>query len=804
MIIYEATNRRQKRFKKTDISWEDLAKRCSQTVRTKETVEEFRKMDKDQQSQIKDVGGFVAGKLKNGSRKTENVESRCCLAYDLDDATPDFWDKLTMFNDYKCFMYSTHKHTPEHPRYRLLIHLSREVTSEEYEPVSRMVATDIGMEMMDDCSHEPARMMYWPSTSVDGEFVFESQDGSSLDPDDVLARYKDWHDTSQWPGASDQRAKQNNASLRRTDPTEKEGIIGAFCRVYDIHSAIDTFLSDVYKPSSVEGRYDYIPADSSAGLVIYDNKYAYSHHSSDPACGVCLNAFDLVRIHKFGDLDQKSPVGTASSKLPSFKAMWDLALKDENVRLQLAKDRAALARVEFDCGEGSEEGWQAGLELDKHGDVKATLNNFVLIIRHDSKLKSICYNEHRGGICIRNKDTLPWLQLKPGWNDPDMSALASYIDNVYHIFSLQKLKAAVLTVTAERSYHPIKDFLQSLPEWDGTERLDTLFVDYLGAEDNAYVRAVTRKTFVAAVARIYEPGIKFDQILVSVGKQGIGKSTLFSRLGGVYYSDSLNISDMRDKTAPEKLQGYWIIEISEMNGIRKVDAETVKSFASRQDDKYRAAYGMTVENHPRQCIIVGTTNSTQGFLRDISGNRRFWPVDVYGNNRLHPWDLSQETIDQVWAEALYRYREGEELILTGEAADMALAKQQSAMESDDREGLVRKYLDTMLPKDWNSMSISDRRMYLSEDGFITKSHPPVVKRDKVCNMEIWAECLGKDIAGMRKQDSYELSAIMSKIEGWEKYNENASGKLSFGVYGTQIAYVRKGDSSNEVDEFFSE
>ena len=144
---------------------------------------------------------------------------------------------------------------------------------------------------------------------------------------------------------------------------------------------------------------------------------------------------------------------------------------------------------------------------------------------------------------------------------------------------------------------------------------------------------------MAAVARIYKPGVKFDSILVLNGPQGMGKSTFFAILGKQWFSDSLSISDMRDKTAAEKLLGNWILEISEMNGIRKTEVEVVKSFVTRQDDKFRQAYGVNVESHPRKCIIVGSTNSEGGFLRDVTGNRRFWPVHVPGTGKHHPWEL---------------------------------------------------------------------------------------------------------------------------------------------------------------------
>lgn len=787
MRIAVGNSRMDKKWKNKDMSWDDFKQKCSQTIRTTETVAEYRKMSKPAQDNTKDVGGFVGGALKQGKRKNGFVDGRSMLTLDLDHAVPEVWDAVTMLFDFKCLMYSTHKHTPEEPRVRLIIPLSREVSAEEYAPVSRMVAKDIGMEMVDDTCHEAARLMYWPSTSSDGVFLFESQDGPMLNPDDILARYKDWHDTSEWPMSSRQSEIVKRTIAKQADPLEKEGMVGAFCRAYSIEEAIDTFIPDIYKPSAMAGRYDYIPADSSAGVVIYDDKFAYSHHATDPACGQLMNAFDVVRIHKYGALDDKAKPDTAPSKMPSFKAMVDFAIKDEKVKLQLAKERELQAADDFD--DGNDVNWQTKLELDKNGGISESLTNFVTILRYDQRLHEIAYNEHSCGISIRDAELLPWEQLKPGWSDADLAALTAYLDRVYHIFSPSKLKNALLTITAERSFHPIKEYLEGLPAWDGKKRLETLLIDYLGAEDSSYVRAVTRKILVAAVARVYEPGIKFDTVLVLSGPQGIGKSMFFAKLGGVWFSDSLTISDMRDKTGAEKLQGFWIMEIGEMNGIKKVEVETVKSFASRQDDKFRVAYGTVVESHPRQCVICGTSNS-QHFLRDVTGNRRFWPVQVTGECEKHPWNMDKALLEQIWAEALTLYNAGEELLLKGTDAEMAAEKQQEALENDDREGLVREYLDKLLPADWAKLSLSEKRMYLAGDEFTTQNRAGVAPRDKVCNLEIWAECFGREPANIRKQDSYELNAIMAKLDGWKRYDGNKSGKLSFKDYGSQIAYVR--------------
>lgn len=777
-------SRMEKKWNLAEMELSDFRERISTTRRTSETVEQYRKMSKAQQDSIKDVGGFVLGTLKGGRRKKDTVLTRSGLTLDMDYGTPDIMDEIEMFFDFHCMIYSTHKHTPEKPRLRLIIPLSREVTPDEYGAVARKVAEEIGIELFDDTTYEPSRLMYWPSTSADGEFVFREIEGKVLDPDAVLAKYKDWKNTAEWPVSKRQQTIVQRNIQKQANPLEKPGIVGAFCRTYSIRDAIDTFLQDTYKHSAMPGRYDYIPADSQAGVVIYEDKFAYSHHATDPACGKLMNAFDVVRLHRFGDLDAKADPDSDLSRLPSFKAMQEFAVQDESVKIQLGKEREQLAQAEFNSVE--DENWQTMLELDKQGKVKDTMANIAAIVSHDENLKSIVYNEFKG--CIDVIGPLPWKQVKPGFNDSDVANAKLYFERVYGIWSPTKFKDALLAVVAaERIYHPIKNYFAGLT-WDGVPRLDSLLIDYCGAEDNPYTRAVTRKTLCAAVARVYEPGRKFDSILVLSGPQGIGKSTFFSKLGGAWYSDSLAISDMKDKTAAEKLQGYWILELGELAGIKKVDVETVKSFVTRVDDKYRQAYGMVVESHPRSCIIVGTTNSESGFLRDITGNRRFWPVQVSEHGSHHPWDL--EEIDQVWAEAIQAYKDGESLFLSGEVAQMAYAKQQEAMESDDREGLVQDYLDRLLPENWDNMDLYQRRTFLGGGEFEDTPTEGTVRRERVCIMEIWCECFGKERQNLKKADSYELEGILNKIGGWERYTGNASGKMRISGYGIQRAFIR--------------
>ena len=771
-----------KRWVNQQVTFDELCERLSQTVRTPETVEEYPKLPKSERDRAKDKGGFVGGKLKGGRRKRDTVEGRSMLTQDADHAGIGFIDSYEMLCPYASCLYTTHGHTPEAPRVRVVVPLTRDVTPDEYAAISRLFAAEWGIDQFDECSHRPHQLMYWPTTPADGEYVFKRCDGEWLDPDRYLAAHPGWRDCAGLPRSVREGGIVERGRKQQEDPLGKQGVIGAFCRTYGINEAVHVFLKDIYQESALQGRFDYIPADSSAGVVVYDDVFAYSHHATDPACGKLLNAFDLVRIHKFGGLDEKVPEDTEAAKLPSFKAMCDFAVNDENVKMTIAGERMEIAEKEFS---GENEDWLKQLEYEKRSTVvKNTLRNLLLILNNDEKLKGIVFNQLSDGMEIKGE--VPWEHPSRFWRDADDAQLISYVDLTYGTFSARNYDIAVTKVADDRSYHPIREFLSSLPEWDKVPRVDTILVDFLGASDNAYVRAVTRKTLCGAIARVMNPGCKFDTMLVLNGPQGKGKSTLISRLCGEWFNDSLLLNDTKDKTAAEKLQGYWILEIGELAGLKKTEIETLRGFLSRQNDIYRASFGRRATPHPRQCVFIGTTNAENGYLRDTAGNRRFWPVKTPGDAARASWEMTGEEIRQIWAEALVRYKEGEPLHLDNELAGMALKEQQIAMEVDEREGMVRDYLEMPLPERWDKMDIFDRRNYICGSEFGGEREPGVRKRERVCNMEIWCECFGKERGNLKRQDANEISAIMANIEGWKK----ADNKVRFPIYGIVRGYCR--------------
>lgn len=758
----------------SEVSIDELFDRLKNPIRTAETVAQYKNMKKTERDEAKDKGGFMGGTLKGTVRKKIEVLSRSMATLDGDKVKPDFFEDYDMLHQYKSIIYTTHSHTPEAPRARLLVFFSRDVTPDECNAISRYLAAEWGIDMFDTCSYEVNQLMYWPTCPSDGEYICEMYDGELLDPDVFLAAHPDWKDPTMLPRAASETKAVDHQKKQQEDPLAKDGTVGAFCRTYGITRAITDLLPDVYAMSLVEGRADYIPGEGNCGVVIYDDKFAYSHHATDPAGGKLCNAFDLVRIHKFGD------------EADSFQKMCEFAVSLDEVAMQALQDRQERAQAEFaENAADDDDSWKKRLQLNKKtGEVLNTLFNLRLIITNDPVLKSIKFNQLADNMEIDG--AVPWEHPGKFWRDADDAQLICYVDDHYGSFSARNFDIAVTKVVDDRSYHPIRQMFQALPDWDGVVRAETSIIDYLGATDNEYVRAATRKVLCAAYKRIMVPGIKFDYMPVLNGPQGIGKSTFIERLGQEWYSDSLNLSDMNDKTAAEKLQGYWIMEIGELAGMKKADLDKVKAFISRKDDKYRASFGRRVTPHPRQCVFFGTTNAENGYLRDVTGNRRYWNISVNGKGKYHPWDLDGATVKQIWAEVVLLAEAGEKLFLPPELEEYAQGEQRMAMEQDDREGLVRNYLELLLPESWANMDLHERRAYIDDPDEPT-TPSGTVRRTEVSNIEIWCECFSKPKADLKPSDSYAISAIMTKLDGWEKQ----PNVKRIPIYGGQRIYRRK-------------
>ena len=644
-----ARSRHDKTLRNKCVEWSELASKLAKAKVTPETLAEYRAMPKEKQGEIKDVGGFVGGYLNAGSRKSGNVVHRSILTLDLDTAYKSMWEDFTLIYDCAALVYSTHKHTPDAPRLRLVVPLSRDVQIDEYEAIARKVAENIGIEQVDDTSYEPHRLMYWPSVSKDGVYYFEEQQGEPLDVDSVLRSYKDWRDCTQWAYSLRVTSRIRQATKQAGEPTDKSGIVGAFCRTYGIREAIEKFLPKVYEPCT-EDRYTYTEGTTSGGVIVYDNCFTFSHHATDPASGRLCNAFDLVRLHRFGNADANCLPDTPVNRLPSYKAMEELARQDKAVVKLIASERLSDANADFD-GVGSEptadpvsDEWQKELDVDKRGNFLKTLKNIELILTNDPALRGVVKRDefNHTDVLVGN---LPWRNksvARPYWDNEDDANLRCYLAREpWCLEGKDKIYDAFEAMMSKRRFHPIRDYLNA-QLWDGEQRLETLLIDYLGAVDNELTRAMTRKTFVAAVARVMRPGTKWDYILTLLGGEGIGKSTILKRMGGEWFSDSF--TSVEGKEAMEQVQRKWLIELGELTNYKRSSVEAYKAFLSKTDDTFRPAYGRKIETYPRQCVFFATTNE-EHFLKGDTGNRRWWVVEV---GKVKPkYDLWDDLTDEV-------------------------------------------------------------------------------------------------------------------------------------------------------------
>jgi putative DNA primase/helicase len=573
-------------------------------------------MGKAQQAELKDVGGFVGGTFKNDRRKPEYAEGRDLLTLDLDSIPAGQTDDiLRRVSGLGCaaVVYSTRKHAGYAPRLRVIVPLDRTATADEYEPAARKLAALIGIEFCDPTTFEVNRLMYWPSCCSDGEYVYQVFDRPLCNLDGLLGMYGDWTDVIQWPQVPGNEAIERRRLAKQEDPTAKRGVIGAFCRTYTITQAMDTFIPGLYEATDAPGRYTYTGGSTTGGAIVYDGDlFLYSHHATDPCSGQLVNAFDLIRLHKYGDQDAEAKEGTPNNKLPSFMAMSRLAMNDKAVSDLISTERFEQAQEAFAAPVEASEydlSWLSRLTKDGNGKYEKTINNAVIVLENDPLLKERIVTDEFSS-CGMVLGKVPWNaeDVKRRWKDADDAGIYRYMETFYGITGREKLDNALLLVSSQNRINDVRDYLQGL-QWDGVKRVDTLLPDYLGAEDTPYTRAVMRKSLCAAVARAILGGVKFDYMPIFSGPQGIGKSTFLAILGRDWFSDSL--TTFEGKEAAELIQGTWINEVGELSAFTKQETQVIKQFLSKTHDIYRAAYGRRTDKYPRRCVFFGTSNDSE-------------------------------------------------------------------------------------------------------------------------------------------------------------------------------------------------
>lgn len=795
--ISTGTSRKAVTWAEQKLFWSEFVAGLAKPVRTTETFLEYKALPKAKQDELKDIGGFVGGTLIDGKRRNDNAGVRDLVTLDADSVEPGGTARiLTALTSLGCAyaVYSTRKHEGAAPRLRIIFPLDRSCSSDEYEPIARKLASYIDMNIFDPTTFETVRLMYWPGCSSDSEFVFVYEDKPFVSVDGILAMYHDWHSVSEWPEVPGAAKIRDRSAKKQGDPLEKKGVVGAFCRHYTIEQAMEAFIPGEYSPCNDPDRFTYTGGSTVGGAVVYDDKFIYSHHATDPCSGKLCNAFDMVRLHLFGEDDTDAMPDTPVTNLPSYKHMCEFAVGIPEIANEILQERYRQAAEAFSGDTGTDVtipddySWMNKLKVNPQTcKPLSTILNVQLILENDAKLREHMYlDEFKNRVIVVSP--LPWdvfeypYQTRE-WTDSDDAGLRNYMEATYMITGKERILDGFTICMNTHRKNKLKDYFKSL-KWDGTARVDRLLIDYFGAEDNAFSRESIRKCLMAAVARVLYPGCKFDNMLILSGRQGIGKSTFFSLLGKEWYSDSL--STFEGKDAAELLQGFWIVEAGELTGLNRSEMNDVKQFLSKREDIYREPYGRRTSSYPRRCIIVGTTNDKE-FLKDVTGNRRFWPIDLEVQKPVKNIfkELPSE-VDQIWAECLFYVNQGENLLLSAEALKLAEESQGRHREVNPKEGLILEFLDRPITEDWYRKDISERRDLMISDFKVPEGQE--CYRDRVCAAEIYAECFRNFNIGMMKRlESMEINNILKGLPGWEpmKY------PMRFGKgYGMQRGYMR--------------
>ena len=810
--------------------------------RTKDKYNEYMSADKDTKSVIKDVGGFIGGET-DGNRRINGIRiTRQLLTLDIDTDKPNVMPYLKQNVDFYCIVHSTHSHSPEQNRLRLIAPLSREVNADEYEALGRKIAYKIENgkeqfpELFDETTFQANRLMFFPSVSADGEYICEllnldimDEESTIINVDEVLKEYLDKNDIYQWFKPQKQNTEQiGKSTLKKKNPLKAKGMVGAFNRTYSITQAIDKFLEDVYKKEN-NGRYTYVNGDSyGGGLVLNDDTIFYSHHGTDPANLYYRSAFDLVRIHKFGKFDQgvtpeKELQDNVLEKTESFMKMIEfcqslpevVANSDSNIalvqRVEKQKEKIRNDYSDEEPKKKTKEENDASWLIQLDG-LKSDLAKLDIIFSNDEFIGNLFYfDTFRDNICFNRK---------PHWHrtfhegialtDKDMSHIRVHLDKVYGIRGEKKIDDAVVVDADKIHKNKVMDFFESL-EWDGKPRLEYFFHEFFKVKLNPFTRVAFKRWLVGAVSRIYNAGSPMDLLLIIKGKQGIGKSLFFKKLATLnfnnpsehLYSDT-KIDFDRAKDSYEQLEGIWIYEWKELAGMNMSEQESIKAFVDKTEDKFRRSYGRRNVEIKRRVAFGGSTNESTP-LRDRSGNRRFLVMD--SNLKQHECYIKDETLftqeyrDQLIAEAIHLYKTGYD-IFNWDEEEMRWwdRSNEDNLAENDIIGAIGNYLDMQRPNTWYSMTLQDMQSYIETYDFqnnqsnsaIWKDSPKLESVDRVCIAELWKVALGQRDVTINK---FHRSLIIQAVEqlGWEIEKK----QQRFGIFGHQRT-IKKVDDDDDL------
>ncbi|MGH1371149.1 MAG: VapE domain-containing protein [Cellvibrionaceae bacterium] len=405
------------------------------------------------------------------------------------------------------------------------------------------------------------------------------------------------------------------------------------------------------------------------------------------------------------------------------------------------KDDALVNSILNSKRESQKIGWESRLQLTDSGSVKADIANAKLVLDNDDRWQGVlayCDFSYR----LMKRKAPPFSNSDAGeWTDSDTDRLRIWLSENYAFTpkSADALGAVVVAAEGNR-FHPVREYLEGL-EWDGEKRVATWLHKYLGSESNDYHDLVGSMWLISAIARVMQPPVKVDSVIIFEGLQGLGKSTALSILGGEWFTDTPLV--LGDKDGFQQMQGVWIIELAELDSFNKAESTRAKQFFGSKTDRYRPSYGRIVQTFSRQCVFAGSTNQ-ESYLKDATGNRRYWPAMC---TKIDAEALRKDR-DQLWAEAFTLYKAGAKWWPQDEHKSLFEAQQENRFDSDVWEEIIEDWL---------------------------RSHSkPVALMN-----ELMGEALKLEPGQMRPPEQKRVGQIMSHL-GWPKTRPRVNGKRENG------------------------
>lgn len=731
----------------------------------------------------KEAGNYVLGVLAGNRRLKSTIRTRCAVTLDADSPSDGFEQTLRDLLDCSYIVHTTFSSTPSKPRFRVIIPLSRTVIPQEYSLIVDHLVKLIGESSFDPGSSQAERYMFKPAAPDPDYFWYEVHEGAALDADEVL---------DNWEGDLDD-IPTPSVSHRKRDPLSLKGTTGYFNNAYtDLDELVEKF--ELPYELVAPGRYRFVGASGAPGMGEIDgspNLY-FSHHSHDPVYGQAVSAFDLVRIHRFGDLDEGAPDNTPINRLPSTEAMSAFAAADPRVTRLADKAREKSTHEDFYSVVGDEmaeemsdiantidpDAWKDKLEREKKSAQPLdTITNMYLIADNDPMFKGYYKNDMSMSM---EAEWLPWRSMGKDNQlyDADRDVGRAELERKYGLrYAENRWDQMMSYIGMKRSWNPVREYLEGL-RWDNVSRIETCLP---GVRSTAYTRMVARKSLVAAVARILDPGVKWDHMLMIYGKQGLGKSHWMERMGKGW-QENLEKIDSNDTLMT--MAKSWIMIADEGHAVRKAEFDQLKEFITKRKDTYREPYARSMVTVPRHNVFWGSTNDRR-FLRREEGNRRFLVVEAQDR-----WDFDSMTdyyVDQVWAEAVHLYNEGESLLLTEVEMLTAEEMREEFTQEDPYFGVIQGYLDSPVPSDWDKQSAVQHISYLDDlRSGVSFDTGEETKMTRVCALQVWVEALGNRIGDQNPWEIAKIAKTLREMDGWVQL----PGRHTISDYGQQVVFER--------------